>query len=239
MMAIVWSVYIYYFRAKVCSLLLQMKREPMRLFFADVMNRIENCKCDFVLGVCNVETDCRIPQFFLEFPGIYKDYGVKTYAESEKGVYDDKYEIDDEECKSVMDKEEDPSPYNASSLIILYEPGDGKRLLFAGDANTTSLQMMIDKYKWMRKVDLLKVPHHGSKNNLNTKIIDALAPKKSYISAIGNLKHPNSSVVYWLSKYGDVYSTHKVHNYLHWATLEIENRKGSVTIYPLKKKKVK
>ena len=31
----------------------------------------------------------------------------------------------------------------------------------------------------------------------------------SIICACGNEKHPNSSLVYYLSKYGNVYSTHK------------------------------
>lgn len=105
------------------------------------------------------------------------DYGIKTYDDSSKEAYDDAFKIDENDIKSVIDSEEDSSPYNASSLIILYEPGDGKRLLFAGDANTTSLQMMLNKYKWLRNVDFLKVPHHGSRRNLNTSIIEDLSPK--------------------------------------------------------------
>ncbi len=142
-------------------------------------------------------------------------YGIQTYDDSSKDAYDDKFQIDDKEIKSVIDKTEDESPFNASSLIILYEPGDGQVLLFTGDANTTSLQMMLDKYKWLRNVDYLKVPHHGSKRNLNTSIIDQLAPKKSYISATGNAKHPSGRLVYWLAKYGPVYSTHTAHSFIH------------------------
>lgn len=168
-----------------------------------------------------------------------EEYGIQTYIESSKDKYDDAYEIDEEEQKSVIDKSEDPSPYNASSLIVLYEPGDGKKLLFAGDANTTSLQMMLDKYKWLRNVDLLKVPHHGSVNNLNTKIIEELAPKKSYISAIGNSKHPYWPIVYWLSKYGDVYSTHAANYYMHWGTNEMNQaypRENMSSLSPIKRK---
>ena len=68
------------------------------------------------------------------------NYGIKTYEDSSKEAYDDAFKIDEDDIESVIDSEEDPSPYNASSLIILYEPGDGKRLLFAGDANTTSFR---------------------------------------------------------------------------------------------------
>lgn len=67
--------------------------------------------------------------------------------------------------------------------------------------------MMLNKYKWLRNVDFLKVPHHGSRRNLNTSIIEDLSPKSSCISAAGNKKHPSGRLVYWLAKYGNVYST--------------------------------
>lgn len=165
------------------------------------------------------------------------NYGIKTYEDSSKEAYDDAFKIDEDDIKSVIDSEEDPSPYNASSLIILYEPGDGKRLLFAGDANTTSLQMMLNKYKWLRNVDFLKVPHHGSRRNLNTSIIENLSPKNSSISAAGNKKHPSGRLVYWLAKYGDVYSTHICNSYMHYQSATMPKRKGTVNLIPLKKKK--
>ena len=165
------------------------------------------------------------------------DYGIKTYEDSSKEAYDEVFKIDEKDIKSVIDNDEDPSPYNASSLIILYEPEVGKRLLFAGDANTTSIQMMLNKYKWLRNVELLKVPHHGSRRNLNTSIIENLSPKKCYISAAGNKKHPSGRLVYWLAKYGDVYSTHTCNSYIHCKSAEMPSRKGSVDLLPLKKKK--
>lgn len=164
------------------------------------------------------------------------NYGILSYDTSEKTKYDAMFQISEEEAKSKLDEKEDASPFNASSLIVLYEPENGKQFLFAGDANTTSLQMMLDKYPEIKDVYLLKVPHHGSKRNLNTKIIDTLAPKISYISASGTLKHPSRSVVYWLSKYGPVYSTHKCNGYLHSCHGDITKREGSVPIPPLRDK---
>lgn len=164
-----------------------------------------------------------------------QDYNVIPYDDSSKDAYDEAFKIDDGEIRSVIDGIEDPSPYNASSLILLYEPGDGKRILFAGDANTTSLQMMLDKYKWLRNVDMLKAPHHGSQRNLNTKIIDALAPKKTYVSAAGNKKHPSGRLLYWLAKYGDVYSTHSANKYVHWTCGDIPTRVGETKLEPTKR----
>lgn len=162
------------------------------------------------------------------------DYGIKTYEDSSKEAYDEAFKIDENDIKSVIDSDEDSSPYNASSLIILYEPGDGKRLLFAGDANTTSLQMMLDKYKWLRNVDFLKVPHHGSRRNMNTSIIEALSPRISCISAAGNKKHPSGRLVYWLAKYGDVYSTHICNSYMHSQSATMPQRNGIVNLMPLR-----
>lgn len=165
-----------------------------------------------------------------------QQYGVNTYDDSSKELYDDTFRIDDKEIQSVIDTIEDESPYNASSLIVSYRPGDGKQFLFTGDANTTSLTMMIEKYRWIRNIDLLKVPHHGSRRNLNTKIISELSPKKSYISAVGNAKHPNGRLVYWLAKHGPVYSTHTANGYIHSKSAEMPDREGASTIAPLKAK---
>ena len=103
------------------------------------------------------------------------DYGIKTYEDSSKEAYDEVFKIDEKDIKSVIDNDEDPSPYNAS--------------------------------------------------------------KKCYISAAGNKKHPSGRLVYWLAKYGDVYSTHTCNSYIHCKSAEMPSRKGSVDLLPLKKKK--
>lgn len=177
------------------------------------------------------------PEYYREVvKEMVAQYGIKAYDDSSKEVYDENFKIDDKEIQSVIDTVEDDSPYNASSLIVLYMPGDGKKLLFSGDANTTSLKMMLDKYQWINNVDLLKVPHHGSRRNLNTQIITLLAPKKSYISAAGNAKHPNGRLVYWLAKHGPVYSTHTANNYIHSKSIEMTDREGASPLFPLKAK---
>lgn len=205
---------------------------------------VEKCGYDYVKNVRDGISHHTLPlrcvgptdAYYLEnVKQMVKDYNVVPYDDSSKDAYDEAFKIDEDEIRSVIDQAEDPSPYNASSLIILYEPGDGKRILFAGDANTTSLQMMLDKYKWLRNVDMLKVPHHGSKRNLNTKIIDELAPKKSYVSAAGNKKHPSGRLMYWLAKHGDVYSTHSANSYVHCTHGDIPEREGATSLDPIKK----
>lgn len=159
--------------------------------------------------------------------------GVKTYDKRDTTPYDENAKVDDSEAKSVLDECTDNSPTNASSIVLLYEPEMGKKFLFAGDATQESLQLAIDTYH-IENIDFLKVPHHGSKHNLTTPIIEKLRPKKSYITASGTSKHPSSAIVYWLSKYGDIFSTHTCHDFLHCAIGLVRNNTKSVD--PLKKK---
>lgn len=166
------------------------------------------------------------------------EYGVKTYIESSTDKYDDAAEVDDDKVDSVIDTEEDDgSPYNASSLVVLYEPEEGHRVLIAGDSNRASLTQMLKDYPDLKKgVNRLKVPHHGSIHNLSTPIMKALKPRRSYISAIGNKKHPNNSIVYYLSNYGDVFSTHACNGYIH-SHPGLSGRKGDKSLDPLKRKR--
>lgn len=165
-----------------------------------------------------------------------QDYGLKTYVDSDIKEFVEDAKVDDEEVKSVIDTCCDPSPYNASSLVILYEPGDGNKFLFAGDATQESLQQVVNDNKGLRDIFFLKVPHHGSRNNMTTPIIGALRPKKSYISAQGEGGHPDAALAYWLSKYGDVFSTHLSSGYLHCGH-NMGIRLGSVKINPYRAKK--
>jgi len=165
-----------------------------------------------------------------------EDFGLKTYEDSDTSDYDENALPDESDVKSVIDVDDDKSPYNASSLVLLFEPGDGNKFLFTGDSNCASLTNMIETFNdEVRNVTMLKVPHHGSKHNLTTEIIEHLSPRISIISAKGTKKHPNSGIVYWLSKSGNVYSTHKSSGGLHYYN-NIEPRKGSKTAIPLKKK---
>lgn len=123
--------------------------------------------------------------------------------------YDENAIPDEDSARSVIDEDDDTSITNRSSLILLFEPPDGRRFLFPGDANCASLKEVIGEFGDQLLGCTLKVPHHGSKHNLTTEIIDSLAPKSAVISAKGSKKHPSSAIVYWLSRHCNVFSTHK------------------------------
>lgn len=126
--------------------------------------------------------------------------------------FDEKAFPNDNESKSIIDVVEDESYTNKSSMVLLFTPEVDAKFLLCGDAASSSLKNITDKYKDSLRKCIIKVPHHGSKHNLTTAIIESLAPDSAVISARGTKKHPNSAIVQWLSKYCNVYSTHKSGN---------------------------
>lgn len=136
---------------------------------------------------------------------------VDNFAELEDESPFENYAPDelptDKEAKSVMDEKKEESATNKSSMILLFHP-QGRNFLLAGDSCSASIHQAIDDYPELVGCTL-KVPHHGSKRNLTTEVIDLLKPCQSVISCKGTKKHPNSAVVHFLSKYGDVFSTSK------------------------------
>ena len=123
----------------------------------------------------------------------------ETYAEDELPS--------EEDAKSVMDEKKEESATNKSSLIILFHP-EGRKFLLSGDACSASIHQAINDYPQI-KGSTLKVPHHGSKHNLTTEVIELLKPGQSVISCRGSKKHPNPAIVHYLSKYGKVFATSK------------------------------
>lgn len=148
------------------------------------------------------------PQFFqnacyemaLDFAELEDEANIEWYAEDELPS--------DDEAQSVMDKEKEESPTNKSSLILLFHP-TGRNFLLAGDSCSAALKDAVLEYPQSLPGCTLKVPHHGSKHNLTTEVIDMLKPTSAVISAKGSKKHPNRAVVHFLSKYCNVYSTSK------------------------------
>lgn len=136
----------------------------------------------------------------LSFDELEDEAPFEKYAEDELPSED--------EAKSVMDEVKEESPSNKSSLILLFHPA-GRNFLLAGDACGASLKDVVKEYPNTIPGCTLKVPHHGSKHNLTTEVIDLIRPSSAVISAKGSKKHPNHAVVHFLSKYCNVYSTSK------------------------------
>jgi beta-lactamase superfamily II metal-dependent hydrolase len=158
---------------------------------------------------------------------------VELPVEADMGEYEDAAEVPDDENNSRINDTKDESNTNKCSLILLFTPNSSSRYLLCGDAAASSLQELVDSYGTEVKGCRLKVPHHGSIKNLTTRIIDELTPIASIISCAGNRHHPNGSIVEYLRKYGNVYTTSFNHNY------GVTNMLTGTRVKPFREKKVK
>ena len=125
------------------------------------------------------------------------------------------------------DADDDSSNHNRSSIMVLFEPGDGSKSLFTGDASVDSFENMDDSHKnKCRNVAWLKVPHHGSKHNLNTKWINHFHPDWAYVSTFKRGKFLNLCTVNALKNIGSrVVSTHNNKDFAYIVHGDILNRK--------------
>jgi beta-lactamase superfamily II metal-dependent hydrolase len=96
---------------------------------------------------------------------------------------------------------------NGTSIAVLAEFG-GASALLAADAHAPVLVRSIDKLLKQRglqrlKVDLFKVSHHGSQNNVSTELVQRLDCSRYILSTNGNhFCHPDRQAVARLIKYG-------------------------------------
>lgn len=81
------------------------------------------------------------------------------------------------------DDKENTSPINESSLIILFQY-EGTKVLLTGDAGKNGLSQAIiyanEKGIRLNNCTIVKMPHHGSRKNINPKILDALKGSKYF-----------------------------------------------------------
>lgn len=114
--------------------------------------------------------------------------------------------------KTLDDAGDDPSSHNQSSVIFIFKPDDGKKFLFMGDAGRDAIDHFSyeeDKDK-IKGIYWLKVPHHGSKYNMDNCMIDHLRPKNAFISTEKVGHYLSQAVVNALKKCNcKVCSTHK------------------------------
>jgi beta-lactamase superfamily II metal-dependent hydrolase len=108
----------------------------------------------------------------------------------------------------------------------LFEPEKGKKYLFMGDAGRDAFNNIpLHLKNEIKGVFWLKVPHHGSKHNMDSAMINWIKPKTAYISTEGIENYLNQCTVNALKRAGcSVYSTHKKHtSFLHKGIWKREN----------------
>ncbi|WP_339430488.1 ComEC/Rec2 family competence protein [Pseudomonas sp. EA_65y_Pfl2_P78] len=98
---------------------------------------------------------------------------------------------------------EDSSEANGSSIAFIFEY-KGKRILFGADAYPSRILQSLRQIAGPPpyKFDLVKVPHHGSENNVSRELIESLECQKYLISSNGSIyKHPSKPAVSRIIKY--------------------------------------
>lgn len=113
---------------------------------------------------------------------------------------------------------------NDHQLVGYYEDKKNNlKILFPGDANGGAL----NELQRQGPIDILLVPHHGSKHSLNENFYEGFAPKCAVISAgVDNrFDHPNEEVIDFLNKeqipYYGTYET---------GALSFRQKEGTLTI---------
>jgi beta-lactamase superfamily II metal-dependent hydrolase len=162
----------------------------------------------------------KIPLFVVGPSIVYYDELLKSFRDIENLYKQEAYmeesrksEADLETLSETLDEEDDKSSENASSAIVL-SILDNKKYLFTGDANCEAQEKAGNEYD-LSNLHWLKVPHHGSKYNLNSNLIKTYNPSISYIPCDGSKKYPSRAVVNSLKKVGSkVYCTNR-NNGLH------------------------
>jgi len=99
---------------------------------------------------------------------------------------------------------EDDSEANGSSIALMLEYED-RRVLLAGDAHPSVLKDGVDRMGCGEKVTLTacKLPHHGSKANINRQLLETLDCKTYLFSTNGAyFKHPDREAVARVIKWG-------------------------------------
>lgn len=97
----------------------------------------------------------------------------------------------------------DDSPYNLSSIVVL-AAYRGRRMLLTGDARGDRILDGLKRRRLLRDgrihVDLLKLPHHGSPNNVTPEFFEQVTADAYVVSGDGR-KHPNPhrSAMTWLA----------------------------------------
>ncbi|MBR5329775.1 MAG: DNA internalization-related competence protein ComEC/Rec2 [Firmicutes bacterium] len=175
------------------------------------------------------------------------DVGDYVLAEAAKDTYDDILAVADDHdssvtwvrCGDMLDlgdgvalevfwpKGDTEAEDNALSLVVKLTYGDFETL-FTGDAEGKALQGMMASAEKLQS-DILKIPHHGSKNSYDEDFYHAVDPDAVVISVGKNsYGHPDDKVIaYFERRYVDVFRTD-----LHGAvTITTDGQGYSITPY--------
>lgn len=96
----------------------------------------------------------------------------------------------------------DQSVPNLSSICVVAE-GDGRRILFTGDARSDHVLAGLESKGFLDNAgtvhfDVLKLPHHGSDRNMTKAFFKKVTADQYVISANGKYGNPDLATLIWL-----------------------------------------
>jgi hypothetical protein len=129
------------------------------------------------------------------------------------------------------------SPENSSSAILYFDI-EGHEMLFTGDAGIEALNKAINfaiaSQLDLTRLNFLDVPHHGSKHNLDTSVLNRIKAQTAFISATKDIKkHPSPRVINELVRRGYKVFTTESSNILHHFNAPQRSNYSSMTPHSL------
>ena len=137
------------------------------------------------------------------------DYDVadeyKPVAPKEMGAEDSDWNVDlNTLINNVDDDNLDTGGPNSQSIVILVECYE-KKVLLSGDCTSNELHNALHRYIYGTplKLDLMKMPHHGSVRNITKSILDEIDCSNFMITTKKNLNYyfPNKEAIAKLIRY--------------------------------------
>jgi beta-lactamase superfamily II metal-dependent hydrolase len=119
----------------------------------------------------------------------------------------------DEAVRGPGEFGKDRSTANGSSIAFLFEH-DGASILFTADALASELEgsiraLLIERGQPKLKVQLLKLPHHGSRQNITDQLLELIDPEQILVCTDGSqFSHPDEDA---LEKVRSVYPNVPIH----------------------------
>lgn len=102
--------------------------------------------------------------------------------------------------REYIDQKNDRSNENNSSVILCFKP-DNDIYLFTADAGPEALIEIKSRYK-LSNLYFLQIPHHGSRYNITSELLDYFDPDIAYISCKQTSHYPSPQIVNILKENG-------------------------------------
>lgn len=175
---------------------------------------ITHLQNDHYGGFTQIPLKYRIKQLYISNPkttsdeissllSLFRDKNVKVdllYANDSLTVQNAVFQLvwPTEECIRATTADDDP---NDGSQVMLFMY-NGHTVMYTGDVSPKSLKVLLQQA--IPKVEILKVPHHGSKNGLIYEFLSLADPTYAVISVgkNNNYGHPSPEIMKMLSAYG-------------------------------------